>query len=135
MNQAFASGWTMLVIALGFVLLAVAVQFASGVIERYTGQNVSLENFTGLAFFIMKDCPYCDDLKKQGGVIPTLEADEKYKDKIRVIEKEQNENVYKDYAGDIKGFPTMIVFKDGKMQGKFEGGRDLISVKNKIDSV
>ena len=127
------SGWSMLLIALGFILLAVLVQTASGVYEKMT--TVSLEGFTGIAFFVMNQCPHCEELKKPGGVIPTLQADSQYKDKIRVVEKSENVDIYKEYAGDIDGFPTMVIFKDGKMQGKFEGGRDLMSIKNKIDSI
>ena len=135
MHQSGHTGWKMLLVALGFVLLAVIVQYASGVVEKFTSSPVSLDGFTGLAFFVMNKCPHCEELKKPGGVIPTLEADPKYKDKIRVIEKSENADIYKEYAGDIDGFPTMVVFKDGKMQGKFEGGRDIMSVKNKIDSI
>jgi len=128
------SGWSMLLIALGFVFLAVAVQFSAGVYERFANSE-SLAGFTGIAFFIMNNCPYCEELKKPGGAITILKGDPAYKDKIRVIEKAEQAAIYTEYAGSIDGVPTMIVFKDGKQQGKFEGGRDVESVKSKLDTI
>jgi hypothetical protein len=127
------TGWTMLLVALAFILLALAVQCASRMYENMT--TVSLDGFTGIAFFVMNGCPHCDEMKQTGGVIPTLQADPAYKEKVKVIEKSDNVDIYKEYAHDIDGFPTMVVFKDGKMQGKFEGGRNLKSVKEKLDSL
>ena len=34
---------------------------------------------------------------------------------------------------EVKGFPTLLFFQDGKNLGKHQGGRDLASLKKSID--
>jgi hypothetical protein len=128
------NGWTMMLVALAFLVLAIIFQFGSRFIEKMTTKT--LDGFTGMAFFLMNGCPHCEELKKEpDGPLPTLEADNNYKSKIMVIEKSDDKDVYEKYANGIDGFPTMIIFKDGKMQGKYEGERDVASIKQKIDSI
>jgi thiol-disulfide isomerase/thioredoxin len=121
-----------LLIALGFVLLAVAIQFASGIVERMTNKP-DLTDFTGIAFFVMEDCPHCKQLKAE--TLSKLENDPTYKEKIRVIDNKKDADLDQKYKSMISGYPTMIVFKNGAPQGKFEGGRDLASVKQKLDEL
>merc|ERR1712215_15194 len=81
--------------------------------------------------FVKFFAPWCGHCRS---LAPTWELlSSKYAGKVKVAEVDctQNRNLCSRYK--IQGYPTLILFKDGKMVQEYQGGRDLKTLSNFIE--
>lgn len=78
---------------------------------------------------------WCGPCKFTTPIIKELSADEKYKDKVKFVEidVDQNQELSSQYS--VFSIPTFIIFKNGKPANQLVGARDRGSFATEIDKV
>jgi len=100
----------------------------SAVVE-FTADNFASSIGSG-AWFVKFYAPWCGHCKKLAPIWDELAA-AKTNAKIAKVDCTVHNPICKE--NEVKGFPTLLFFQDGKNLGKHQGGRDLASLKKSID--
>jgi len=105
---------------------------AEGDVVELTADNFASTVASG-AWFIKFYAPWCGHCKNLAPTWETLGKDSKagkIAAKIAKVDCTQHNPICKE--NEVKGFPTLLFFQDGKNLGKHQGGRDLDSLKKSI---
>jgi len=89
----------------------------------------SLNNFTGYVLMYTDWCKYCKDLKPVWKALHNM-----YPHGVASINcTTDNKGLIKKYS--ISGFPSILIFKDGKFQGMYESSRELETLSQNLKAV
>lgn len=94
--------------------------------EKFTVTNSGRE----LVFFSMKGCSHCEDIKPMWNLLIQNYGNNNYIELKQVVAQD-NPDLVKQY--DVKGFPTILALKDGKINFEYKGDRsyeDLVRFMN-----